>query len=380
MPNVTTEAIWAARLARYDAILLNFETTSTEMIHINLPLRLEELDRHSADKETLRQVELTRQTVRKLMHEDRYSDALERTVESLRQLRGFADLENTEFRAVLMALLFDLTQIRLATNDLKQAERDLDTLFKVLNRLIETDAERFGEFYILAMELSTHILRSRRKTLDMLARQQTVTNQLFSKVNSGVNAATDRLVDSLRKTAQLLAATGDYRGSLKFYAEAIKYSRRRTGKVGRKEVKMSIEMAEIMIRIRAMRPRATRLLNAVLPHAIALETIELEEDILALLEVIELDTRLEPRWKTFLHSLTIKNAKKTVEKVDKNVGRVEGTVNSFHRKAQETAGKLAEKAEKSLRKVEEKVHNVKEKMNREVEAMAADKAEKHLNK
>lgn len=350
------------------------------MIHLDLPLRLENLDRHSPDKEILRQVELTRQTVRKLMQEERYSDALERTVDSLRQLRNIADLENTEFRAVLMALLFDLTQVRVAVNDLKQAERDLDTLFKVLNRLIEIDSDRFGEYYILAMELSTRILRSRRKTLDMLARQQTVTNQLFTKVNSGVNAATDRLVDSLRKTAQLLAATGDYRASLKFYAEAIKYSRRRTGKVGRKEVKMSIEMAEIMIRIRSMRPRATRLLNAVLPHAIALETIELEEDILALLEVIELDTKLEPRWKTFLHSLSIKSAKKSVEKVGKNVGKVEGRVNSLQRKAHETAGIIAEKAEKSIKKMEKKVAEAARKVSDEMEAMAADKADKHLNK
>lgn len=346
------------------------------MIHLDLPLKLENLGRHSADKDILRQVELTRQTIRKLMQENRYSDALERTVESLRQLRNFNDLENIEFRALFMALLFDLTQIRVATNDLKQAERDLDTLFKILNQLIERDSERFGEFFIIAMELSTRIMRSRRKTLEMLARQQTVTNQLFSKVNSGVSAATDRLVDSLRKTAQLLAATGDYRASLKFYAEAIKYSRRRTGKVGRKEVKMSIEMAEIMMRIRAMRPRAKRLLNAVLPHAIALETIELEEDILALLEVIDLDNKLEPRWKTFLHSLTVKNA----IKVGKKVTKVENTVNALQRKAHETAGILAEKTEHVIKKMENQVHKVTEKVNKEVEAMAADKAKKHLNK
>lgn len=354
------------------------------MIHLDLPLKLDGLERHSSDKETLRQVELTRETVRKLMHENRYSDAMERTVESLRQLRTFGDLENMEFRAVLMALLFDLTQIRLATNDLKQAERDLDTLFKVLNNLIEQDAERFGEFFILAMELSTHILRSRRKTLDMLARQQAVTNQLFSKVNSGVNAATDRLVDSLRKTAQLLAATGDYRASLKFYAEAIKYSRRRTGKVGRKEVKMSIEMAEIMMRIRSMRPRAKRLLNAVLPHAISLETIELEEDILALLEVIELDIKLEPRWKTFIHSLTIKNAKKTVgkgmSKVGVNVEKVENKVNAFQHKAHEKAVKIADKTEKAIKKMEKKVSKVGHKVSAEMNAMAVDKAKKHLDK
>lgn len=343
------------------------------MIHLDLPLKLEGLDRHSSEKEILRQVELTRHTARKLMQENRYSDALERTTESLRQLRTFNDLENIEFRALLMALLFDLTQIRLATNDLKQAERDLDTLFKVLNQLIEVDSERFGEFFILAMELSTHILRSRRKTLDMLERQKAVTNQLFSKVNSGVNAATDRLVDSLRKTAQLLAATGDYRSSLKFYAEAIKYSRRRAGKVGRKEVKMSIEMAGIMMRMRSMRPRATRLLNAVLPHAIALETIELEEDILALLEVIELDTKLEPRWKAFLHSLTIKNAKKKAGDVGKNLSKMESSISTLQRKAHEKAGILAEKTQKTLKKAAKK-------MNKEINMIAADKVEKRLNK
>lgn len=336
------------------------------MTHLDIELRLETLGKHSADKEILRQAELQRQTSRKLMEEERYADALERTIESLRQLRNFSDFDNTEFRALLMALLFDMSQIRLASNDLKQAEHDLDTLFKVLNKLIEHDSERFGEYYILAMELSTHILRSRRKTLDMLARQQTVTNQLYSKVNSGVNAATDRLVDSLRKTAQLLAATGDYRGSLKFYAEAIKYSRRRTGKVGRKEVKMSIEMSEIMMRIRSMRPRAARMLNAVLPHAIALETIELEEDILALLEVIELDTKTEPRWKTFLHSLSLKSAGK---KVVKGVEKVEGKVNKIQHKAQH-------KAEAILDKTSEKLKSAEHKVGKEMRSMAEDKAEK----
>ena len=72
---------------------------------------------------------------------------------------------------------------------------------------------------------------------------------------------------------------------MKFFAEAIKFSKRRTGRVTRKEVTMTIEMAETMMRIKQMRPRAKRLLEAVLPHAIALETIELEENILALLEI-----------------------------------------------------------------------------------------------
>ena len=69
---------------------------------------------------------------------------------------------------------------------------------------------------------------------------------------------------------------------------------------------MSLDMAEIMMRVRAMRPRAKRLLEALLPHAIALGTIELEEDILALIEVIDADIEREPIWKSFLHRLGLK--------------------------------------------------------------------------
>lgn len=148
----------------------------------------------------------------------------------------------------------------------------------------------------------------------MLSSQQAATAQLYEKVTSGMVAATDRLVDSMHKTAQLLASSGDYRAALKFLAEAIKFSKKRTGKVSRKEVKMTIEMAEIMLRVRSMHPRAQRLLTAVLPHAINLETIELEEEILALLEVLNNEQKREPRWRAFLHKLTIKKPAKKDDK------------------------------------------------------------------
>ncbi len=149
----------------------------------------------------------------------------------------------------------------------------------------------------------------------MLVKQQINTGQLYEKVNSGVVAATDKLVDSLRKTGQLLSSVGDYRAAMKFFAEAIKFSKRRTGRVTRKEVTMTIEMAETMMRIKQMRPRAKRLLEAVLPHAIALETIELEENILALLEMVNADEGREPRWKAFMqYKLSLPSRKKTEEK------------------------------------------------------------------
>lgn len=284
------------------------------MNQIDIQIDPKSLEKGSKDAGILESVAACRATSAELISEQRYLDALERTVEALREMKEFTDYDNVEFRTLLMALIFDLSEIHFALKDYKQSEKELSTLFKLLEQLMKTDPERFGKYHILAMELSTRILRSRRKTLDLLVRQQIHTGALFEKVNAGVAAATDRLVDSLCKTGQLLASTGDYRAALKFYAEAIKYSKKRTGRITRKEVKMTIEMAEIMIRIRQMRPRARRLLNAILPHAIALETIELEEEILALVEIIDHNIDNEPKWKTFIHSLTMRPRQINVKK------------------------------------------------------------------
>ena len=240
-----------------------------------------------------------------LIKEEKYFDALERIVEGLRELKEFSDYDNIEFRALLMALIFNLAEIYFELKDYKQSEKELKTLFKILESMMKVDLERFGKYHILAMELSTRILRSKRKTLDLLVRQQMATGALFEKVNAGVAAATDRLVDSLCKTAQLLASTGDYRDAIKFYAEAIKFSKKRSGRVTRKEVKITIEMAEIMMRLKQTRPKARRLLDAILPHSIELEAIELQEKILTLIEILEHRGEDESKWKSFMQKITI---------------------------------------------------------------------------
>ena len=254
---------------------------------IDIPLELDNFSNNSLELEVIRTVLSARQTAQELLDENREIDALERTVSGMRALREFPDYENVEFRALLAALLSDLAEIHFLLKDYRQSEKELEMLFKVLDPLIRTDSERFGKYHILAMELSTRILRSKKKTMELLVKQKLAADALFDKVNAGVTAATDRLVDSLRNVGQLLASTGDYRAAMKFYAEAIKISKKKSGRVNRKEIKLTIEMAEIMMRLRQMRPRARRLLSAILPHAIALETIELEEDILALVEMID---------------------------------------------------------------------------------------------
>lgn len=350
------------------------------MTLIDIPLDLKQFGANSADAEIINAAESCRTTARRLITEERYMDALERTVEALRSLRDFSDFENTEFRALLVALLFDLSEIHFALKDYKQSEKDLDMLFKVLDRLMHEDSDRFGPFHILAMELSTRTLRSRKKALDLLAKQQMHTGQLYEKVNSGVVAATEKLVESLRKLAQLLASSGEYRAAMKFYAEAIKYSKKRTGRVTRREIKMTIEMAEIMMRIRQMRPRAERLLNAILPHAVTLGTIELEEDILALIEIIDQDILAEPKWKAFLHRLSLSDKKGKAEmRAKKEKARLATAVAkeivddvvADHIEA-EAAREVGEKAEKISKKAARKS---RKKAEKEIVAEAEEKAE-----
>jgi tetratricopeptide (TPR) repeat protein len=329
------------------------------MALVKIPLILDGIDPKSRDYSILRESEHNRATTATLLDEERYIDALERTVNIMRELREFSDFDNQEFRTILAAILFDLAEIHFLLKDYRQSEKELETLFKVLNRLAKEDPERYGEFNILAMELAARIVRSRKRTIEMLVKQQIQTEALFEKVNSGVASATERLAESLRKVGELTAASGAYKEALKFYSEAIKFSKKRSGRIGRKEIKFTIEMAEIMSRVKTMRQRAKRLLAAVLPHAIALETIELEEDIIALLEMIDKLEEQPSKWKAFTHALT-------------HIGRnAEKEEMKFERNAEKEAKKEARRAEKEAKKAEkEKRRALKE----------AKKANKSLNK
>ena len=273
------------------------------MNQIELNLNLQDPKLTTEELEILRRTLDARNEAGDLIKQDKYLEAMERTVTALKIMREFPDYSNQEFRMVFVALLFDLAEIHYALKNYKQSEKEVDLLFKVLDNLVRNDEERFAQYHILAMELSTRILRSRKKALDLLVKQQITTGSLYEKVNAGIAAATDKLIDSLCTTAQLLAATGDVRGALKFYAEAIKYSKKRTGRVTRKEVKMTIEMAEVMMRLKSMQPRAKRLLNAILPHAVALETVQLEQDILSLIEMLNVNEEPESKWRMFLHKV-----------------------------------------------------------------------------
>lgn len=266
------------------------------MNQIDVHVRMEAFGKDSLEAEVLANVVASRLEISRLLEEEKYMEALERTISALQRLKDFPDHENEEFKAILVALIFDLAEIHFELKDFKRSEKELDALFKVLDPLLAKNPERFGRLHILAMELSTRIIRSKKKTIDMLARQQLHADALTEKVNSGIISATERLVDSLCNVGRLLASSGDYREAMKFFSEAIRISKKRTGKVNKKEIKMTVEMAEVMIRVKSMRPRAERLLDAVLPHAIALGETELEQEILTLKDMIKLQENMKVSW------------------------------------------------------------------------------------
>ena len=78
------------------------------MTLLELPLDYTKVEKIPADAEIMRAAESCRQTARQLAGEARFMDAMERTVEALRTMRDFSDFENTEFRALLLTVLFDL--------------------------------------------------------------------------------------------------------------------------------------------------------------------------------------------------------------------------------------------------------------------------------
>ena len=272
------------------------------MNQIDIHIKMKNFPKDSIEAEVLANVASTRLQTARLLEDEKYMAALELSITALQRLKEFPDHTNEEFSAALVALIFDLAEIHFLLKDYKRSEKELDTLFKVLDPLLPKNPERFGRLHILAMELSTRILRSRKKTIDMLARQKANADSLAEKVNAGLTNATERLVDSLCNVGRLLASSGEYRKAMKFFSEAIRISKKRSGRVNKKEIKMTIEMATVMTGVKAMRPRAERLLDAVLPHAISLGDTELQKEIETLKEMIRLQENMKSSWLSYFRS------------------------------------------------------------------------------
>ena len=100
-----------------------------------------------------------------------------------------------------------------------------------------------------------------------------------------------------------MASTGDYRGAIRFYMEAIKLSKKRTGRVTEREVAMTVAVARLMMHSRQQTDRAKRLLEAVLPHAKAVGSKVAPEEINDLIKNIDEKKEIDSLWRSFLNKV-----------------------------------------------------------------------------
>ena len=82
-----------------------------------------------------------------------------------------------------------------------------------------------------------------------------------------------------------------------------------------------------MMRSKSESARARRLLNAILPHAIALEALELEQEILAMIETIDSNLVHDSAWKNFLDKVQ-RSARSAMRKIKKEESAGENEMES----------------------------------------------------
>ena len=81
------------------------------MTQVEMPLHPERLGENTEGYEHLKEALEARSEAARFLEEEKYLEAMERTVTALRIMRDFPDYDNLEFRALLVALLFDLAEI-----------------------------------------------------------------------------------------------------------------------------------------------------------------------------------------------------------------------------------------------------------------------------
>ena len=81
------------------------------MTQIDLSINLESPGLDPKDKEILKGVLEVRHEAGEFLRQDKYLEAMERTVAALKMMREFSNYQNPEFRSLFVALLFDLAEI-----------------------------------------------------------------------------------------------------------------------------------------------------------------------------------------------------------------------------------------------------------------------------
>lgn len=203
-----------------------------------------------------------------------YETALTLAASALSLLALSPRRKDEPFMALLAAQLYDLAFIHSERKEFKQAERNIEKSLKLLGRLARLAPERYGAAHILALNAATSVSHNREQQAALLEQYQAATDTYLRMVNSGVEDATSRLVDSLATEGETLARMGRHREAVQYYVRALKFLTRIEPAMTRRQLELSIALGDAMLRLESMRDKAIHLLNTLLHKATRLNADE----------------------------------------------------------------------------------------------------------
>lgn len=178
------------------------------------------------------------------------------------------------FLAVLGALLYDIAYIHTDRREYKQAERELAKSLKVFERLAKVSPERYAPSHVMALNQATATYRNRVKQAELLAHYQAATSTYLQMVDSGVEEATSRLIDSLSVEGDTLARMGRHREAIQYFTRALKYLTKIEPEFTLAQLRLSIALGESMLRVGAMKDKGIHLLNTMLHKATRINAVD----------------------------------------------------------------------------------------------------------
>ncbi len=197
--------------------------------------------------------------------------ALESAESALTVLVAVTAKRNEDYMALVASLLYNLARVHHALDDNARAVKELTRAQKLLERLVKRNAARFSATMVIAVEASTTIYKNRIKQMNVFNHYQTMTELYAGMVGEGKTAearqALGALVDSLKKEGDLILQLGNPRQAVKFYTKALRYHKKLGNTMGIKELRLSIGLAQALLRLANRRDTAQQLLTSLVPLA-----------------------------------------------------------------------------------------------------------------
>lgn len=178
------------------------------------------------------------------------------------------------FLSVLGSLLYDVAQIHGERKEYKQAERELEKSLKIFERLAKGAPERYASAHLMALNAATAVYRNRVKQAELLAHYQVATSTYIQMMDSGIEGAAARLVESLTSEGDTLAQMGRHREAIQYYTRALKYLTKMETEFSLQQLRLSISLGESMLNIAAMRDKGVHLLNTMLHKSTKINALE----------------------------------------------------------------------------------------------------------